>query len=532
METLVLLTMLLVQNKILQWNINGCRGKLPKLEELIKDVKPKILVLQETKIADDKPLNIKNYKLYRKGRTNHGGGICTAIHESLPSQVIPYNSELEILVCKVMLKDCSINICNVYFPNDVNVTLAELNRLIKEIPYPRLILGDFNAKHGSWGSEIRDDYRGILLNDWAIDSDLHILNDGSLTRYDRYLDSYSHIDISFIDNRISSKFSWETYPNRAISDHFPIVLDCDFGELYLTKTPRWLMEKANWIRYRSEIQLPSEFTNADDDCEVITNILIQCSKKCIPQTSRVINTKYANCWWNSECQAASDSARRQFSILKRNNTLSNVSEYNRLEAISTSTLLDAKRQSWAKYVGAINRNTKIKDIWHKINAISGKNRRQGKIIINDGNEIVCDPVDISHKLGEFFSFINSDDNYDREFLILKQEAERVPIVFPNGNTGYNRVFEMSELELALKSCTGSSPGPEDLHYEMFKQLSLDQKICILNFFNFLWTKGVFPDRWREAIVIPIPKPCKDPSQCTSYRPIFLTSCFCKILEKW
>ena len=35
----------------------------------------------------------------------------------------------------------------------------------------------------------------------------------------------------------------------------------------------------------------------------------------------------------------------------------------------------------------------------------------------------------------------------------------------------------------------------------------------------------------KAIVIPIPKPGKDPTNPTSYRPIALTSCICKTMER-
>ena len=37
--------------------------------------------------------------------------------------------------------------------------------------------------------------------------------------------------------------------------------------------------------------------------------------------------------------------------------------------------------------------------------------------------------------------------------------------------------------------------------------------------------------WREALVIPIPKPGKDASDPANYRPIALTSCLCKTLER-
>ena len=49
--------------------------------------------------------------------------------------------------------------------------------------------------------------------------------------------------------------------------------------------------------------------------------------------------------------------------------------------------------------------------------------------------------------------------------------------------------------------------------------------------NNIWTTGEFPHQWRAATVIPIPKPNKDHADPNSYRPIALSSCLCKILER-
>ena len=48
--------------------------------------------------------------------------------------------------------------------------------------------------------------------------------------------------------------------------------------------------------------------------------------------------------------------------------------------------------------------------------------------------------------------------------------------------------------------------------------------------NRIWTSADFPQQWRAAAVIPIPKPNKDRTDPLSYRPIALTSCLCKVLE--
>ena len=41
----------------------------------------------------------------------------------------------------------------------------------------------------------------------------------------------------------------------------------------------------------------------------------------------------------------------------------------------------------------------------------------------------------------------------------------------------------------------------------------------------------FLEDWRFATVIPIPKPGKDHAEPTNYRPIALTNCLCKTMER-
>ena len=50
-------------------------------------------------------------------------------------------------------------------------------------------------------------------------------------------------------------------------------------------------------------------------------------------------------------------------------------------------------------------------------------------------------------------------------------------------------------------------------------------------FNVMWETGKFPESWELATIIRIPKPRKDHAELTNYRPIALTSCFCKTLER-
>ena len=66
---------------------------------------------------------------------------------------------------------------------------------------------------------------------------------------------------------------------------------------------------------------------------------------------------------------------------------------------------------------------------------------------------------------------------------------------------------------------------------MLRRLPAAALEALLATFNSLWETGTFPAAWREATVIPILKPGKSGLDPLHYRPISLTSSFCKLMEK-
>ena len=92
---------------------------------------------------------------------------------------------------------------------------------------------------------------------------------------------------------------------------------------------------------------------------------------------------------------------------------------------------------------------------------------------------------------------------------------------------------MFKLKKAIVSARQTTPGKDGVCYTMLEHMtenSLSTHYLVLKLFNRLWDSGQLPSVWK-AIIIPVPKPGKDPSDPASYRPIALTSHLCKIMER-
>ena len=151
--------------------------------------------MQETKNPTNKVIKIRGFNVYNKDRNVRGGGVLLAVHKNIPSTPLIINSPLEMIACTVHFVNCKINICNFYLPEHAIIDYDTLTNLFNSIPEPKILLGDFNAKHQSWGSPLSCP-RGNLLSDCFVDLSLFLLNDGSPTRYDKHHDTYSHIDLA------------------------------------------------------------------------------------------------------------------------------------------------------------------------------------------------------------------------------------------------------------------------------------------------------------------------------------------------
>ena len=93
-------------------------------------------------------------------------------------------------------------------------------------------------------------------------------------------------------------------------------------------------------------------------------------------------------------------------------------------------------------------------------------------------------------------------------------------------------IKMQELQRAIDESTNNkAAGEDDVPYEFLKHLGPKARNMLLHIYQRVWRGERIPRKWLTAVIKPLLKDGKDPKETASYRPISLTSCPGKILEK-
>ena len=92
-------------------------------------------------------------------------------------------------------------------------------------------------------------------------------------------------------------------------------------------------------------------------------------------------------------------------------------------------------------------------------------------------------------------------------------------------------FSATELDAALRQMGGKAPGPDGITTKMLQELGPRGKAALLEIANRSWRKKQVPTVWKRANIVAIPKPGKLPENPSSFRPISLTSCVGKTVER-
>ena len=523
-----------LKHKIIQWNCRGLKSNYNEILLLLSLLNPSIFCLQETFLKTNDNIDIKGFKSYNyihsEGQRPSGGS-SIFVKSCLPQREIKIKTQLQAVAVSVTL-DKETTICSVYIPPAFSLTTEHLQSLLSQLPAPYILVGDFNGHNTFWGCKDNNS-RGDIIENFIANNNLCLMNDKSYTYLHPATGHLSSLDLSLCHPSLLLDFDWSVYADQCGSDHFPVIIESVNNSTNDHNT-KWKLSKANWELYYSlceEGLKIDKFDNSLDPLDDFTSSLLDIANKSIPKTST--NPKKSKPWYNDECKDAIKQRKQALSKFCRYPTKENLNNVKNFRAKARRTIKASKRKSWKSYVSNLNHKTPIKKVWDMIRKISGKSKSPSFTHLNTKRGTkATSKEEIANTLGETFLDNSSSRNYSEKFQNIKKQEEKINLNFTSSNTEeYNSLFNITELKDAIAISKDTATGPDDIHYQMLKHLPETALDTLLHIFNGIWTTGVFPESWRLATIIPIPKPGKDHAEPTNYRPIALTSCLCKTLER-
>ena len=120
-----------------------------------------------------------------------------------------------------------------------------------------------------------------------------------------------------------------------------------------------------------------------------------------------------------------------------------------------------------------------------VRKITGKHGKSHLLHLKDSNgDLITDKTDIASTIGTTFEKNSSSENYSEKFQnIKKREEEKILNFQTNEYFAYNKRFKLRDLKRSIKKSKDSTPGPDNVHYRILKNLPNETLTILLNIIN-------------------------------------------------
>lgn len=293
--------------QVIQWNIRSIITNRDTLINIIKDLNPDIISVNETWLKKDNNFYLRNYNILRDDRRDGYGGVAFIIRNNivfkqihLPIRNVPRNFQF------LIIEIGTLSIINVYNPPNQTLNLGVLETILSSMSTNNiLLLGDFNGHHPLWGSDVTNN-NGVIFSEFVSNTDLICLNNGDSTRLVGPSQTKSALDVSFISSAFNGQTDWcVLHDYVGMSDHFPILLSLNQTSAlnvqnYNYFEGRYNTGKADWNRF--ETYLINNPINESSSYVQIAGNIVGAADVSIPKFKGFSNS--GNPWWDSDCDDA------------------------------------------------------------------------------------------------------------------------------------------------------------------------------------------------------------------------------------
>lgn len=519
---------------IISWNAQSISNpsKQTELCLLLRQYDIHIVCLQETFLTNTSKIHFNGYTLHRNDRDSHGGGVAILVRNNIQHKVISIanTSSIENISVEVTVAHRKLVITSAYSSKqspDFNEDLLLLSPQLTET----LVIGDLNAKHTDWNCT-KINNSGKKLHDFIDTTDYVIIASDTHTHYPHSGATPSTIDLALTNSTLPID-TFVALEDWLLSDHCPILCKLITAVPQL-KTTKFNYLKANWPAYKRSMDLlappnnPLSAAGIEQAIEDFTAHIITARNSSVPsslQTDKI-------------CQIAQDTT----NAIKFKNNLNRrwqrCTDLHTKKQLKTAVNIASKlvkelvsrdrNNNWQAFLSQADNNPR--KMWRASRAMRGKRAAIPSTIWQDNTKIVSD-ASKAEAIASIFEKAHTTTLHQTH----PHDAKVNNFINKFDNRGPFTEAPDFTAEDIVNACSTlrpfKAPGDDGIMNVLLKNLPPSSINYLRTVFNACLKLNYWPKIFKEAKVVPIPKPGKDNTKAANYRPISLLNTTGKLFEK-
>ena len=415
---------------------------------------------------------------------------------------------------------------------------------------PTYIIGDFNAKHTCLGDNYNNTV-GAGIKTMMDHKLLHHLGPTFCTYYST--NARTTPDIILANKHTYHNVTSEPGPDTA-SDHIPIIFTITSRAITTQVNPRPDHKRANWDSFKNTVRLnigqatpPANATTSQIDNAIQSwfRVITEAMNENIPQTTHITLVKPITNSTIKSIQTCIANLKMHANTIGW--TSSKLKAYKALRRALVKECQKLQVKHWENKILHIAKKYKAPDqFWKHIKQLKGSKNIISPYITYNNNDIYSPEKKelVFRNIWRNIFHINEDENrnfddhnntrvnnYINLNLNQSNPFPNADLTRLNNNNYLARPISLAEIESIIKQLKNNAPGNSFISKLILTKLPNEAIESLANIYNLTLSLGYYPEKFKVAKVILIPKPGKKGTNPLDYRPISLLEVPGKILEK-
>lgn len=528
--------------KLLNWNGRSVLRKQLEFFDFLQRHEVDIAAVSETWLRTANSFHHPNYVCLRADRQTEdaarGGGVMLSIKRGIKYEQIDFTTKvIEAIGIKVDCSGTRIKIISVYFPGarhrgDWHHFRNDLRKLT-EGDIPTFVVGDLNARSRQWNCSKGNKAGSQLLQVLAAEN-FFIHAPDSHTFYPTGRGRASTLDIILSNNLVN--MTKPAVVNELSSDHLPVLFTVDTNPSEIaTDNTKYCYARANWRRFQRVINERIDLNNPNLDINDVASIdsAIDFFKNSILHAETCSVPKLPSRPY--EVPDIPENTRQLIRLRnrRRRQWIRSKDPFYKVivEALNNRIREECAQSRFRKFGEVIANMHPGEDKMWKISRALRKNCKYTPPLRSDG-QLVASPQRKADLLAENFAAAhnNTADSDPDTSRVVEESIRQIHDSPSEPDTNY-LVRPKQVQEMIKKIKNKKSPGCDKICNQLLKHLPRKAIILLARIFTACLKHCYFPCGWKHAIIVPIPKPGKDITNPSNYRPISLLSSLSKLLER-